>query len=436
MDSREKAEQMMVIAREAGSHRFTWDHLNAAGDVFPAEVMLTWIDNAEQQDERFLAIVRDLTEQHALDARLRRAERLRTLGVLAGGVAHDFNNLLSVVRLHADALGQLDIDLTVREHAAAISQSVDVAAALTQQLLSFSKGEMVLPRAVDVAEIVAKATPLLRSLAGEHITVTFKASGAANFAVVDSGQIEQVLINVVVNARDAMPNGGTIDIDLETERRPSFDCEVDELTEMVVLSVTDTGVGMNDSQVADAFEPFVSTKAETGGTGLGLSVVQAIAEQNGGWVELRSTPGVGTTVQVRFPRTTDTPFEGERELSPNDSTDSTRVLLVEDHQHLRKAVGQLLELMGHDVVSVANGAEALQFIEERGEFDIVVTDVVMPGMSGPELIASIAAASTGTIRAVLMSGHAPNPSYVPPDGVDCRILSKPFSRADLEEAMS
>ncbi len=419
-----KAEAMMRLARTNGSHRFDWDHRRADGTVFPSEVLLTFV--GDEEHERYHVIVRDITERLTIEARLRRAERLRNLAILAGGVAHDFNNTLLLMQTHADALRGA-VEEHARIHVDAIADTIEKAANLTSQLLTFSRGDVSTPQAIDLGASVESIADVVRSLAGETVDVEIVAPAEPVVVLLDPGQADQLVINLATNACDAMAEGGHLTITVRTATSGA--------EPIAELEVADTGAGMEPGEAEAAFEPFATSKAPGTGTGLGLAIVRAIAERGGGHVELTSSPGAGTTVLVRLP-VTDRPISAPIEDRSTATTNgrSADILLVEDNPQVRPMLAKMLRTRGHRVAEAANGEEALAHVDANGLPDAIVTDVVMPGRSGPAVVEHLRSITAEPVRVVFMSGYAADIDFEH-DRDDVRVLRKPFPMAALDEAV-
>lgn len=358
------------------------------GSQFPAEISLSAIVDGEV--ELVLAAVRDITERielekerraRSLQARQEQSHRLESLGQLAGGVAHDFNNLLGVILNYTTLIGRtVEDDETLAADLGEIRAAAERGAALTRQLLTFARRDVVHAEPVEINDVVEGVASMLSRTLGEHIELTLQLGRPPLVVMVDRHQLEHVLLNLAINARDAMTSGGTLVIRSARERRPEV------ADDDVVLRVADTGTGMPPDVVARAFEPFFSTKDHSEGSGLGLATVYGIVRRSGGSVQLDSQVGAGTTVTIRLPASTRTTSSPRPEEVP-DVGGSERILLVEDEEPLRVGTARLLAAYGYDVVTAGDGLEALEVLEHDERFDVVLTDVAMPRMRGDEFAA-------------------------------------------------
>ncbi len=398
-----------------------------AGGSLPVELRVFVLRDSAGQDGGHVGVARDLSELRRLEEKLLRDQKLKAVGQLAGGVAHDFNNVLTTIFANAElARGQLPPAHPAREDLTEILRAGRLARDLTRQLLAAASRRPGRPRPVDLAALVREQERLLRRLIREDIALELDLPTAVTPVKADPAQLEQVLLNLVVNARDAMPEGGTLRLSVRAGSEDAADGQG-----WAVLEVADTGVGMDAAVRERVFEPFYTTKARGQGTGLGLSTVYGIVTQHGGRVELESEPGRGATVRIELPLAPhDGPQTAEVVAPPRATARKGAVLVVEDDPAVRRAAARVLREEGFEVVEAADGAEALERAEERrGQLLAVVTDVVMPVLGGRELVARLQRDHPG-VPVLVSSGY---PSTV--DGVGVRLLPKPYAPAQLCAAL-
>ena len=373
------------------------------------------------------------------DEQLRQAQKMEAIGRLAGGVAHDFNNLLTAIIGYTDLIAErLDPEeataLDVRE----IRRAADRATALTRQLLAFSRRQFLNPTVLDVNDTVSGLLQMLPRLIGEHIETTTRLWPALGLVKADAAQIEQIVMNLVLNARDAMATGGHLTIETAnvelTEDRIHAEGLAIPAGDYVTICITDTGVGMDAATRARAFEPFFTTKAKGKGTGLGLATVYGIVEQSGGGIALETAPGRGTTVRVYLPVTTAL-IEPVRPVTAPAATEGTEILLlVEDNAAVRELSVRALKRRGYTVYEARNADEAIDWsLKSTVRPQLLVTDVVMPGLSGPNLAARLMQQNP-SLRVLYMSGYSDDATAVHGafwGGVP--LLQKPFTPSQLAE---
>ena len=386
-----------------------------------------------------LTITRDLTQQRQLEAQLQQAQRLESVGRLAGGVAHDFNNMLLVILGEAAVLeGALPPDYPERQSVEAILQAAQRSRELTRQLLALSRKQVISPRVVDLNALVAATRQPLSRLIGADVDLSFEPAPALWPVRLDPSQLDQVLMNLVVNARDAMPEGGalslrTANVPADASAGPAR-CGL-PAGDYVALSVQDEGVGMSPETLTHAFEPFFTTKEEGKGTGLGLATIYGIARQNGGGAAVASAPGKGSTFTLYLPRCERPPVETQSPVGLAPSRGRGAILLVEDEEAVRRTTARMLQSLGYSVRAAGSGTEALALADAEGPLDLLATDVVMPGIKGPALAAMLAERRPG-LRTLFMSGHAASAlgeGGVVGEGV--HFLQKPFTLDDLARAV-
>jgi PAS domain S-box-containing protein len=383
--------------------------------------------------EQIANLIAAVVQRERSDARTQMSQRLEAVGQLAAGVAHDFNNMLTVISGYAGfALNH--VDATGRKQLEHVLHAAERAGALTAQLLAFSRRQTLNRRPVRIGDTVRAVLPMLRTMLGENVKVIEDVGDAVVLA--DQAQLENMLVNLALNARDAMPRGGTLTIACETIEIDDLEAEVQEVAPGAygVLRVSDTGVGMSEEVLARVFEPFFTTKDPGEGTGLGLASVYGTVRQSGGYVDVESEPGVGTTVLVHLPLADPLdpvePPHVERELP----FVSGRVLLVEDEDIVRALLTEQLEHAGHEVVAAGTAAEALDLLEAQ-HFDALVTDVGLPGINGATL-----ADSVRTVRpdlgVILISGYSGDLVGASPSLEGVQLLQKPFTSRELQQALA
>jgi two-component system cell cycle sensor histidine kinase/response regulator CckA len=375
---------------------------------------------------RHLFVLRDVTERRVLEDQLRQAQKMEAVGQLAGGVAHDFNNLLTVIGGYSEIARRRIGAGPGGAELLEVQRAAERATQLTRQLLAFSRQQVMDPVALDLGEVVAGLLPLLRRLIGEDIEIAVLAAPELSPVLADRSQLEQVVMNLAVNARDAMPTGGTLTI----ETRPAGDD--------VCLAVTDTGGGMGRETLEHVFEPFFTTKDVGQGTGLGLATVHGIVSQSGGRVHVYSEPDLGTSFKVYLPATDRTaePEAAERETGDGRLGGVETILLCEDEEGVRHLIEHLLTTHGYRVLTAEGPPAALERAVDRDErIDILVTDVIMPDMSGPELARRMQPLRPG-LRTLFVSGYTAETvrgrGKLPAGSA---FLEKPFDQLSLLRAV-
>jgi two-component system, cell cycle sensor histidine kinase and response regulator CckA len=409
------------------------------GTEFPVEVSLS---NVETEDGLFaIAFVSDISQRKLLEEQLVHAQKMEAVGRLAGGVAHDFNNMLTVIsgytRMILDELPPLD---PLREYADEIGKAADRAGSITNQLLAFSRRQVVQPRVINVNTIVGQTEKMLRRLLGEDIQLTMDLHQQVSNIQADPNQIEQAIVNLAVNARDAMPSGGHIFIE-------TADVHLDENYvkthlgvrpgDFVMIAMTDTGHGMDQATRLRIFEPFFTTKEQGKGTGLGLATVYGMVKQAGGDIWVYSEPGKGTTFKLYFPKVT----EGVSMRAGGGVDGAGRaahetVLVVEDEKGVRDLTVRMLQQIGYNVLSAASAVEALEISKSfAGKISLLLTDVVMPNMSGRQ-VADALLSTRPDLKVLYVSGYTENTviHHGIESGVD--FLPKPFSREGLSKKVA
>lgn len=435
-DDREKVIEAAIEAKRSGVGRsLEYRILHKDGHWVPLESTASVVKTSGGKVEKLVIVNRDVTERKDLERKLLLSQKLEAIGRLSGGVAHDFNNLLGVILGYAAELQKrIPPDDPYREAIDEIQNAGKRGASLTQQLLAFSRKQVFEPQILDLKTIVAEAAKMLERLIGEDITLDVVPAEQIGAVKADRAQIERVILNLAVNARDAMPHGGRVTIE-------TADVEFDEANQIlgcsiapgpyIMLRVTDTGCGMDAELQSHIFEPFFTTKSQ--GTGLGLATVYGVVKQCGGDIAVESALGKGTTFKIYLPRVSET-AEKIQALDPSEKVtlEHRTVLLVEDERTLRKLTRKMLTEMGLTVLEAENGFQAIEIAKRTGTpIDLLLTDIVVPGMSGWALAETLSSLRP-EMKVLYMSGY--------PDGVVARngitdtaitILHKPFTREEL-----
>jgi PAS domain S-box-containing protein len=422
-----------ALKQTEGMYEFVGKHRTGRKIILEA---MTKAHNIGGRPGRISAF-RDVTEKRALEAQFRQAQKMDAVGRLAGGVAHDFNNLLTVIMSCTDLLlGESEPQGSQREDLEQIRDAAVAAASLTRQLLSFSRQEVIQPRLVDVNAVVSTAEGILRRLIGEDIELTTVLTDDDPVVKIDRSQLEQVIVNLAVNARDAMPKGGKLTIETQ-----NMDVDATYATshwsvapgKYTVISVADTGTGMDESTQARIFEPFYTTKEVGKGTGLGLAMVYATVKQSGGFIWVYSEPGSGTTFKIYLPLSSDgSEAASEPKILSAPPRGDEIVILAEDSAAVRSTARQILERAGYTVLEAPNGKTALEIARKKSnDIHLLITDVVMPEMSGRQLTERFAAIRPSA-KILYMSGYTDDAVVrhgVVSAGID--YLQKPFSSEAL-----
>ena len=379
----------------------------------------------------------DITEQKLAEVQVAQAQRIEAMGQLTGGIAHDFNNLLTSILLNADVLASVIEDDSLRPLAEAIRTASERGADLTRRLLAFGRRQILEPRPTDVNSLLAGMEPLMHRTLGEHIEISSRHDPDLWPATVDPGQLEVAVLNLAVNARDAMPDGGRLNFAATNATLSESDAALNpdlKAGEYVVIAVEDTGYGMSPDVMARAFEPFFTTKDVGKGTGLGLSMVYGFVKQSGGHVHISSRVGQGTVVRLYLPRSdvavaaADAPAIAPSELPTGDET----ILFVEDDPMVRQHTGQQILGLGYRVVTAENAAAALAEVEEGCRPDLLFTDIVMPGGVNGRQLAQKLRLRWPTLRVLYTSGYAHGTLAGDADPVPSRyVLGKPYRRSEL-----
>ena len=420
-------------------HEGVWKHRKKDGQVFRVEIIAHKLDYAGRRVR--LVVAQDISERQLLEEQLRQAQKMEAVGRLAGGVAHDFNNLLMVIKGHTELLMNSNVASDhISRKIAQIDRAADRAASLTKQLLAFSRMQVLQPRAINLNSVVEDMGKLIPRLIGEDIDLVIRTASDLGTVRADASQMEQVIMNLAVNSRDAMPTGGrlvieTSNADLDSTYNAAH--PIVQRGRYVLLAVSDSGTGMDAETQAHIFEPFFTTKEQGKGTGLGLATVYGVVKQSGGFIWVYSEIGKGTCFKIYLPRV-DQPEERVPASAPlaEAPLGSETVLLAEDEQDVREVAREFLQSGGYSVIEARDGAEALRLaIEHNGSLDLLVTDMVMPGMTGQELAGRLQQQRPG-LRVIYMSGYSEHVGAESLRGdASVKLLNKPFSRGAVLRAV-
>jgi len=414
-----------------------WKRKNGSATVL--RVSGRAVSDAGREGRTFELFAEDVTERHALEQQLQQSQKMEAVGRLAGGIAHDFNNLLMVISGYSEfLLDRLGPEPELRAPAQEIASAAGRASSLTRQLLAFSRKQMLAPKVLDLNGVVTENLKMLTRMIGEDIDLVMVPATGLGAVRADVGQMEQVIMNLAVNARDAMPSGGKLTIETSNvsldEEYAHFHAPL-KPGNYVMLAISDTGAGMDSETQSHIFEPFFTTKGPKG-TGLGLSTVYGIVKQSGGYIWVYSESGKGTTFKIYLPRvaeSADSSVEVVAAAEPVATEPGTEtILVVEDEANLRYLARQFLEKQGYRVIEAADGAVAMQIaVAHEGVIHLLLTDVIMPGMNGRELAQRISEIRPNT-KVLYMSGYTEN--VIGRDGTldaGIRLLQKPFTLRDL-----
>ncbi len=436
-EDRARARKSFEEALESGTGRtMQYRCKHKDGSWVLLESGVSWATDASGAPLKAVVVSRDIGERKRLEEQVRHAQKMEAVGRLAGGVAHDFNNLLTAMNGYADLLMRsLDLKDPRRADVTEIKETVGRAAVLTQQLLAFSRKQVTKPMVLDLNQVVSTVEKMVRRLIGEDVQLRTHLAPDLVKIRADVGQVEQILLNLSVNSRDAMPKGGSLEIRTTNETVDAPRAAETGLPEgaYAVLLVRDTGCGMDKETLAHLFEPFFTTKTRGRGTGLGLSTVYGIVQQSNGHIRVESVEGEGTEFRMYFPPAVavESPVEGSAEMEEFLKGTET-LLLVEDDRSVRTMAGRVLVQSGFRVVEAASGEEALQWLDQnRDPIDLLVTDVVMNGISGLELSKRVVAQRPGT-RVLYLSGYMESDTRNSILAeVASSFLGKPFRPRDL-----
>ena len=395
------------------------------------------VQGEDGEFSHFEVIVEDITEKRNLEAQFRQAHKMEALGLLAGGISHDFNNLLSVILANSELLLEKMESDGQRHHGEEIIKATQRASQLTQQLLAFSRKQVIYPAVLNLNAVVYDVSKILQRLIGEDVQIVTQLETGLGAVRADRGQIEQILMNLATNARDAMPNGGKFTVLTENARLGPEDVARNSYVQpgqYVRLSASDTGTGMTEEARAHIFEPFFTTKAQGRGTGLGLATIYGIVKQSGGYIWATSAPGAGTTFDIYLPRIDEKPapsVSSLQETRGNYPRGTETILVLEDEEALRQVTCEFLAASGYNVLQAGRGDSALDVAAQyREAIPLIVSDVVLPDMNGPAIVVKIQALHPEA-KVLYVSGYTQVPLAQRLIAEGAVLLPKPFLRKDL-----
>lgn len=428
------------VAERTGKFEGEGWRLRKDGTKFWASVLIDALRSPDGELIGFAKITRDMTERRMMQEQLHQSQKMEAIGQLTGGVAHDFNNLLTVILGNLDTLSQeLPLEQARwRRRVDHALRAAERAASLTQQLLAFARRQPLRPKPVEINQLLTRWTEMVRRMLPENINIRRIDAEGAGVAEVDANQLENALLNLIVNARDAMPAGGTLTIETATaELTPDDTRLLPDLTpgNYVLIFITDTGTGMTQEVLQRAFDPFFTTKPLGQGTGLGLSQVFGFVKQSGGHLKIYSRAGHGTTVKIYLPQVRADHQQPDQSLlaAPPGAARRETILVVEDNDAVRSFTTDTLRDAGFHVIEAVDASEALKILDRNPGVDLLFTDIGLPGLNGRELAATVQRRYP-KVRLLFTSGYAQMPSPTSSAALmDIPLLSKPFTRAQLYE---
>ncbi len=443
MHSRNFYRKMWNTLREKRQWHGRIINRNKAGELFVESATIAPLRNREGEITGYLSVKRDITQQEELEQKIQQTQKMEAVGQLAGGVAHDFNNILQVIVGYAELMnGLTDQDSALRKPLEEIQRATERARQLVRQLLAFSRKETLQLEEVEVNQLIHNMTKVIQRVIGEHIMLTCRAAAPQATVEADPGQIEQLLLNLCLNARDAMPAGGNLTVETENVIVSDAYCRLHPEAipgDFVVLIVSDTGKGIAPEIRERIFEPFFTTKDVGQGSGLGLSTVYAIAQRHGGFLDFDSTRETGTRFRIPLPihqKPSHNPAPVSRE-EPGSRSRQETILVAEDDPQVQYLVDIILKKAGYRVLTASNGEEAIQlFTRHQDEIQLALLDVIMPGITGREVYEHIRKRSpslpilfaSGHTYEVLESGNLPEGDY--------QLIRKPYQQARLLKEIS
>lgn len=423
-----------LIRNGGGTLNFDTVHQHKNGDLIDVSIVLQLVEG-QSGEKQFVAIVRDISDYKKLQEKYRHSQKMEAIGRLAGGVAHDFNNQLAVILGYSDLISHHDISSEVTDYSQRISNAASVSKKLVEQLLTFSRKSDLQLATVDVHELIRETQEFVSHTIEKNITISISLASPLHYVIADKALLKSALLNLILNARDSMENGGHIFI--ETERLPSAELKPDTFSEAIQITFADNGSGILPEQMPHIFEPFYTTKEQGKGTGLGLSSVKGTIEQHGGTIEVASEVEEGTVVTIILPASPEQ-HDDVKEACTDAEAVITRgtILLIDDEQQVREVCEDMLDLLGYKVISAASGKEALAvYTKQHQEIALVIVDYMMPDMMGDEVARALQAIQPD-VKIMVSSGYLADTtvSDLKRAGV-LEVLNKPFSINEFRHAL-
>lgn len=433
-DDVEKDQQLFqqLIGGKCDSYELELRYLGKAKATGWVRLTVSLVRGVDSRPQFAVGMTEDITERKRAEQRLREAQKMEVIGRLVGGVAHDFNNLLTGIHLYCDLLlAGLEKESRLHHHAEEIRMAGEQGAALIQQLMAISRQQVVEPRILSLNDVIVNTRNLLARLLGEKFELVTRLDSNLGLVKMDPAQIQQILFNLVLNARDAMAHGGSIVVETRQSEMDA-NASAGKRTRAVTLTVADLGCGMDEETLSHLFEPFFTTKANGRGTGLGLATVYNIVRNNGGTIQVDSAPGRGTQVRVNLPQVFAGAPVGLVEAAYSPKSGHETILLVEDNQAVRQAANKILSECGYIVLEAASGPAAIEVARHYSKaIHLLLADVVMPGMSGRDVARQLVA-ERPALKVLYMSGYEPAPEGAQKIERDPIVrFQKPFSGAAL-----
>lgn len=424
-----------LIRNGGGTLNFDTVHQHKNGDLIDVNIVLQLVEG-HSGEKQFVAIVRDISDYKMLQDKYRHSQKMEAIGRLAGGVAHDFNNQLAVILGYSDLISNRNTSSEIAGYSQRISNAATVSKKLVEQLLTFSRKSDLQLATVDMHKVIREMEEFVSHTLAKNITISLSLVSPVHYVIADKALIKTALLNLILNARDAMQNGGHIFI--ETERLPSAELKPDTFSEAIQITLADTGTGILPEQLPKIFEPFYTTKEQGKGTGLGLSSVKGTIEQHGGTINVASSINEGTTFTIMLP-VAPKQHDDEKEVRADVEVDKPKgaILLIDDEPQVRDVCEDMLDMLGYNVICAANGKEALAvYTRQQQDIALVIVDYMMPDMMGDEVFKALQAIQPN-VKAVVSSGYLADTTVcdLKRKGV-LEVLNKPFSINEFRHVLA